>query len=214
MGIQNYHDIWHMMQNKNLQKSWDGDTLLLLEHYPVYTLGSQGGLEHLIKPTNIDIVHTDRGGSITYHGPGQLMIYPLIDMRHTAVRLSLWINTLEACLMDFMSPYIPHVHTIEHRRGVYVANKKIASIGLRIANGRSYHGACLNIACDLRPFDNINPCGYPEMSMTQWTEYHTIPENWYDQLEEIFCSHFKYTTVHRELTSVRVTPECQIAWPR
>jgi lipoyl(octanoyl) transferase len=212
-GIQPYHDVWQAMKNQNINPLWPGDRILMAEHHPVYTLGSSGGREHLLRETDIEIVSSDRGGSITYHGPGMLMIYPMINLRTTTIKLSQWIDTLEACFVDFLSRSIKNVHTIKDKRGVYVNHQKIASIGMRIAHGRTYHGICLNMSCDLSPFDNINPCGYPEMRMTQWIEHCDIPADWYSTFEHIFGSYFRYTSINREVKNVRLTEASKITWP-
>lgn len=213
-GIQPYNIMWELMRAKNKENPWSGDTIIFAEHPSVYTLGALGGREHLRAPTSIDIIPTDRGGSITYHGPGQLMIYPLMDMRPYASSIKKWMDTLEHSIISWLEPYIPHLHTIADRRGIYSNNKKLVSMGLRIANGRSYHGLCVNMDCDLTPFDNINPCGYADLMMTQWSTYSTVPDNWHLALENALCKSFNYTSIIREVQHVRVTPDCKITWPR
>lgn len=143
------------------------DELWLVEHPPVYTLGQAGKPEHLLRATDIPVIHIDRGGQITYHGPGQLVAYLLLDLRRRNLTVSALVRRIEQSAIDLLDSF----HIAGARRpgapGVYVEDAKIAALGLRIRNGRCYHGIALNVDMDLTPFDNINPCGYEGLRVTQ-----------------------------------------------
>lgn len=152
-------------QNRN---NTSEDWIWSLTHQPVYTLGqaAEQPKTNDISPS-IPIVRTDRGGQITYHGPGQLIVYPLIDLRRLDLKIQDWISMLETCIMQTLKLYGIEAHARREARGVYVGDDKIASIGLRVSKGCSYHGFALNVNMDLTPFDAINPCGYKGLKMTQ-----------------------------------------------
>lgn len=213
LGVQDYTQLWQAMRMKNKSAPWSGDELWITEHPSTYTLGSQGGEEHLLNPTSIPMIHTDRGGSITYHGPGQIVIYPLLNVRSHTPSVTALIDRLEHILHQWISSSIPSIHSIEGQRGLYIQDEKIASIGLRIANGKTYHGMSVNIDMDLSPFDNINPCGYPDLRMTQWVAHRTFPHLWHTELEKAFCQNFNYTSITREYHDARSTLS-EITWPR
>jgi lipoyl(octanoyl) transferase len=143
------------------------DEIWLLEHPPVFTLGMNGKAEHVLAAGDIPVVNIDRGGQVTYHGPGQLVVYPLLDLR----RLKLGVRDLVIALENAIVATVAHwgIKAIGKRDapGVYVDGKKLASIGLRIKRGCSYHGLALNVAMDLSPFKRINPCGYQGLEVTQ-----------------------------------------------
>lgn len=214
LGLQNYHAVWEAMRLKNKEQNWESDEFWLTEHPSVYTLGSQGGLENMrIKNPAIPIIETDRGGNITYHGPGQLVIYPLMQVRLHTNSIKTLMDTLEECLTHWIKPSIPEIYTIGDQRGLYVKEKKIASMGLRIANGRTYHGISVNVDMDLAAFDNINPCGYPDLRMTQWVEHASFPKTWFQALEQAVGHTFGYTSITREYHDARTT-HSEITWPR
>ncbi|MBK7899588.1 MAG: lipoyl(octanoyl) transferase LipB [Azonexus sp.] len=143
------------------------DELWIVEHPPVYTLGQAGKPEHILRDVGIPIVPIDRGGQVTYHGPGQVVIYILLDLTRRKLKVRELVNSIEQAVIDFLAD--SHV-TAERRDGapgVYVGEAKIAALGLRIRNGRSYHGVSLNVDMDLSPFAAINPCGYPGLKVIQ-----------------------------------------------
>ena len=212
LGLQDYEKVWQAMCIKNSEKVWTGDELWLTEHPSVYTLGSQGGLEHLLSPTTIPVIASDRGGSITYHGPGQLVIYPLFNLRSHTISVRNLINTLEQALAIWVRQYISTIHLISEQRGLFINGNKLISLGLRIANARTYHGMSVNISMDLKPFDNIHPCGYPGLKMTQWLDHCAFPKLWYESLEDAFCNNFNYTHKKRDLQYD--SNSNQITWPR
>jgi len=168
LGQQDYVSCWQAM--KNFTDARDAETLdeiWLLEHHPVFTQGQNGKAEHLLHPGNIPVVQTDRGGQITYHGPGQLMVYTLIDLKRKHLNVRELVSLLEKSVIDLLDAH--HVPAIARREapGVYVDHKKICSVGLRIRKGSAYHGLAFNIAMDLEPFTRINPCGFKSLEMTQ-----------------------------------------------
>ena len=168
LGRVEYEPTWRAMQRFNELRGEDtADELWFLEHPPVFTQGMNGRPEHLLAPGDIPVVAIDRGGQVTYHGPGQLVVYPLLDLR----RLGLGVRPL-VCALERAIAALAGRHGIDAagRRdapGVYVAGRKLASLGLRVRHGASYHGLALNVDMDLAPFRRINPCGYAGLEMTQ-----------------------------------------------
>ncbi len=146
------------------------DEIWLIEHDPVYTLGQAAKLEHIINPGSIPIEKTDRGGQVTYHGPGQLVVYPLLNLRRLDLNVRALVTLLEETIIDFLAHYSIHAQTKQGAPGVYVNAAKIASIGLRIRRGYCYHGIAFNIAMDLKPFLGINPCGFSQLAVTQLSD--------------------------------------------
>lgn len=168
LGIQDYSSIWQEMRQFTTHRSENTpDELWTLEHYPVYTQGQAGKPEHILNPRDIPIVQSDRGGQVTYHGPGQLIVYTLIDIERINMGVRTLVSHLEQSLISLLERYQIHANIQCGAPGVYVDGKKIASIGLRVKNGRTYHGIALNVCMDLTPFDGINPCGYQSLKMTQ-----------------------------------------------
>lgn len=143
------------------------DELWLLEHPPVYTLGRAGREAHLLDAGGIPVVRTDRGGQITYHGPGQLIAYTLIDLQRLGLGIRPFVNLLEQALIDLLAGLSIEAARRAGAPGVYVGPDKIAALGLRVRRGRSYHGLSLNVAMDLAPFGGIDPCGFPGLGVTQ-----------------------------------------------
>ncbi|BEV71321.1 lipoyl(octanoyl) transferase LipB [Paludibacterium sp. THUN1379] len=144
------------------------DEIWVLEHPPVYTLGLAGKTEHLLRSDlPIPVVRTDRGGQVTYHGPGQLVVYPLIDFKRMHIGVRELVRRLEQTVIDTLAEYDIRANGDVDAPGVYVAGAKVASLGLRIKNGAVYHGLSLNVDMDLTPFGWINPCGYPNLRVTQ-----------------------------------------------
>lgn len=144
------------------------DEIWLLEHHPVFTQGQNGKPEHLLDAGDIPVVKTDRGGQITYHGPGQLMVYTLIDLKRKKFTIRELVTHLEQSVISLLADYQIQAYAQCKAPGVYVAETKICSIGLRIRRGCAYHGIAFNVAMDLAPFDRINPCGFLGLKMTQF----------------------------------------------
>jgi lipoyl(octanoyl) transferase len=146
------------------------DEIWLIEHNPVYTLGLAGKLEHILNPGNIPIEKTDRGGQVTYHGPGQLVIYPLLNLRRLKLGIRELVTLLENTVIHLLANYSIHAEAKKDAPGVYVNSAKIASIGLRIRRGYCYHGLAFNVSMDLSPFTGINPCGISQLTITQLSD--------------------------------------------
>ncbi len=171
LGRQEYEPCWKAMQDFT-QNRTDAtpDEIWLLEHNPVFTQGQNGKPEHVLNSGNIPIIQTDRGGQVTYHGPGQLMVYTLIDLKRKKLNVRELVSVLEQSVIDFLAAYQITALAKREAPGVYVDHKKICSIGLRIKKGCSYHGIAFNVALDLEPFSRINPCGFTELQMAQFSE--------------------------------------------
>jgi lipoyl(octanoyl) transferase len=169
LGLIEYEPTWRAMQDFTAGRdAATPDELWVLQHPPVYTLGVAGKSEHLPRVENgIPVVRSDRGGQITYHGPGQLIVYLLLDMRRRGLSLRPLVRMMEQAVIDSLAAYGVAALGRDAAPGVYVGNAKIAALGLRIRNGCCYHGLALNVDMDLSPFDAINPCGYPGLEVTQ-----------------------------------------------
>ena len=168
LGQVDYGPTWHAMQRFTDTRGADTpDEIWLLEHSPVFTQGQAGKAEHVLFPGDIPVVQVDRGGQVTYHGPGQLVAYLLLDVRRSGIGVRELVSRIERSLIDLLASYGVNANAKPDAPGVYVDGAKIASLGLRIRNGRSFHGLALNVDMDLQPFQRINPCGYAGMAMTQ-----------------------------------------------
>jgi lipoyl(octanoyl) transferase len=168
LGLVEYLPTWRAMQDFTARRNADTeDELWLLQHPPVYTLGLNGKPEHLPQDTAIPVFKTDRGGQITYHGPGQIVAYLLLDMRRLSIGARGLVRRMEQSVIDLLEGYGISAQTRIDAPGVYVNGSKIAALGLRIRQGCCYHGLALNVDMDLLPFRAINPCGHPGMQVTQ-----------------------------------------------
>lgn len=173
LGEADYATTCAAMQEFTRTRSADAaDELWLCQHPPVFTLGLAGKPEHLLRDIGIPVVRTDRGGQITYHGPGQIVAYPLLDMRRRELKVRELVYRLEQAVIDTLAeaPLSIRAERKNGAPGVYVDGAKIAALGLRIKHGCSYHGVALNVAMDLTPFAAIDPCGYPGLAVTQLSE--------------------------------------------
>jgi len=171
LGLQDYAPIWQAMGRfTDARIAQTDDELWLVEHTPVFTLGQAGKPEHVLNAGNIPVLHVDRGGQVTYHGPGQIVLYPLLDLRRLGIGVRDYVSYIEQALIDTLE----HWNIIGQRHpgapGVYVGGAKIAALGIRIRRGCSFHGLALNVAMDLEPFSRINPCGYANLPVTQLTD--------------------------------------------
>jgi len=167
LGQVEYHQVWAQMRAFNEERrSETRDEIWFLEHEPVFTLGMNGRKEHLLAPGSIPVVQTDRGGQVTYHGPGQLVIYPLLDVRRLRLGVRELVQALENSVLGWLASRHVAAHARREAPGVYVGNCKLASIGLRIRRGCSYHGLAINVAMDREPFRRINPCGFAGLEVT------------------------------------------------
>jgi len=167
-GLLDYTDTWREMQAFTRQRtSGTTDEIWLLEHPPVFTLGRNGRDEYLLDPSGIPVIRVDRGGQVTYHGPGQLVVYALLDLRRRQLGVQSLVNRLEQAVIDLLADFGISAHRRERAPGVYVEDRKIAALGLRVSRGCSFHGLSLNVNMDLAPFTRIDPCGYRDLEVTQ-----------------------------------------------
>ena len=168
LGRAPYEPTWRAMQQfTDARGEHTDDELWLLEHERVFTLGMNGDRAHVLAAGDIPVVQIDRGGQVTYHGPGQLVVYPLIDMRRAALGVRELVTALERAVIDLAARHGIRAQCRDKAPGVYVDGRKLASVGLRIRRGGSYHGLALNVGMDLEPFTRINPCGHAGLEMTQ-----------------------------------------------
>ena len=168
LGCVDYEPTWRAMQRRT-DEATDAtpDEIWFLEHPPVFTMGMNAKAVHLLAPGDIPVVDIDRGGQVTYHGPGQLVVYPLLDLARLGLGVRALVEGIERAVVATLAQWDVEAHGKRDAPGVYVGERKIASVGLRIRRGRSYHGLALNVAMDLEPFARINPCGYAGLQMTQ-----------------------------------------------
>ena len=167
LGLHDYEPLWRDMQQfTETRSSLTPDEIWFTEHPPVFTLGLNASREHLLTPGDIPVIQVDRGGQVTYHGPGQLMVYPLIDLKRAGLGVRDLVTGLEQTVVDLLAEFDIEAASREDAPGVYVEGRKVASVGLRVRRGGSYHGMALNIDMDLEPFSRINPCGFSGLEVT------------------------------------------------
>lgn len=194
IGLQDYVKTWEEMKSFTENRNSDTpDEFWALEHNSVFTQGLSGKPEHILKETQIPIIQSDRGGQITYHAPGQLIIYCLIDIKRLGIGIKKIVSMIEQSLIEFLSTYDITAHTLKGAPGVYVNDSKIVALGLKVKQGRTYHGLSLNIDMDLSPYKLINPCGYSDLKVTQM-------RNLTDQILSI--SNIKYELLEHLINSV------------
>lgn len=200
LGLCEYEPVWHDMQTFTGQRDTaTQDELWLLEHQPVYTLGMNGKAEHVLAPGTIPVVSIDRGGQVTYHGPGQLVAYVMLDLRRLGIGIRGLVDILERSVIDWLSEQGISAQARRDAPGVYVDGAKIAALGLRVKRGCSYHGLAFNVDMDLEPFSRINPCGYEGLPVTQVKDlgvFRTVEEvgrGWLPYLASQLGFAFKYT---------------------
>ena len=170
-GLQPYYEVWQDMQRFTDRRTpATDDELWLLQHPPVYTLGKNGRPEHVPDPGDIPVIHSDRGGQVTYHGPGQLIVYTLLDLNRRGMGVRELVTRIENGVIELLGDYDIAANARKDAPGVYVAGRKIAALGLRVRRGCSFHGLALNVDMDLEPFARINPCGYEGLEVTQLSE--------------------------------------------
>ncbi len=172
LGRQPYEPVWQAMQSFTEHRTSDTpDEIWLLEHEPVFTLGRNGKKEHILDKTNIPIIEIDRGGQVTYHGPGQLIVYLMIDIKRHGLGVRKLVTLIEQSITDTLNEYQLNARAKKEAPGVYIGDAKIAALGLRIKKGCSFHGLSLNLNMDLTPFKQINPCGYKNLEVVQLSDY-------------------------------------------
>jgi lipoyl(octanoyl) transferase len=195
-ALQDYAATVAAMREWTEQRQPDtADEIWLLEHAPVFTLGLAGRREHLLAPGNIPVVQSDRGGQVTYHAPGQLVAYLLLDLRRTPLGIKRLVALLEHSVIELLAAFDLSASRREGAPGVYVADAKIAALGLRVRHGCTFHGLALNVALDLEPFTRINPCGYAGLRVTQLADLVTTPVSvasvgaaWASEFIELFSA--------------------------
>jgi len=171
LGLVDYEATWRSMQKFTDERDvGTDDEVWFLEHPPVFTLGLNGRREHVLAPGDIPVRQVDRGGQVTYHGPGQLVVYPLLDLKRLRIGIRELVAALENAVIELCAGFGIHAEARSDARGVYVEGRKLASIGLRIRRGCSYHGLALNVVNDLEPFSRINPCGYEGLQLVRLAE--------------------------------------------
>lgn len=170
LGLIDYGKAYDLMM-RHLKADEFTNEIWFLEHEPVFTLGTAADKKHILNSTSIPIFQSDRGGEVTYHGPGQLVVYFMLDLKKHSIGPKAFVRELQEIISQLLTTYSIKSNFIEGAPGVYVNEKKIASIGLRFSKGKSYHGISINVDMNLDPFSNINPCGYQNLSMTQISEY-------------------------------------------
>jgi len=193
LGRVSYQSTWQAMQDFTLSRDDQSlDEIWLLEHEAVFTQGQAGKAEHLLCPGDIPVVSADRGGQVTYHGPGQLVAYVLLDIRRLKSDVRKLVSALENSVVELLAQYNIAAAPRPDAPGVYIGDDKVCSLGLRIKRGCSYHGLALNVDMDLEPFRRINPCGYQGLHMTQLAERVVAPD-----MNEVkrrwikaFCNHY------------------------
>ena len=166
LGLLDYGGVWQSMKSHIREEDFKNE-IWFLEHTPVFALGTAADQKHILNAKGIPVIQSDRGGEVTYHGPGQLVIYFMIDVKRSKLGPKILVKTLQEFTKSLLKEYSIDSEFIDGAPGVYVNEKKIASIGLRISKGKTYHGISINVDMDLAPFSYINPCGYEGLKVTQ-----------------------------------------------
>lgn len=199
-----YESIWQAMQRFTDKRTEDTvDELWLAEHDPVFTLGQAAKSTHLLAPGDIRVVQIDRGGQVTYHGPGQLVAYPLLDLRRRGIGIRTLVDRLEQTIINTLAGYGIDGQRREGAPGVFVESRKIAALGLRVRRGCTFHGLALNVAMDLEPYARINPCGFPGLEMTQISALGG-PQEWKQVAMDLtanLCDVLSYRSYEKERAS-------------
>ncbi len=191
LGLRPYEQVWHDMQLFTDQRSeTTADELWLLQHSPVFTLGKNGRPDHILDAQDIPVIKSDRGGQVTYHGPGQVIVYTLLDLNRRHIGVRELVTRIENSVIDLLEDYDIRANARKDAPGVYVNDRKIAALGLRVRKGRSFHGLALNVDMDLEPFSRINPCGYQGLEVTQLSELADVAD--FKAVEKRLLSHLQH----------------------
>ena len=191
LGLQPYEQVWHDMQLFTNQRSeTTADELWLLQHSPVYTLGKNGKPDHILDALDIPVIKSDRGGQVTYHGPGQVIVYTLLDLNRRRIGVRELVTRIENSVIELLEDYDIRANARKDAPGVYVEGRKIAALGLRVRKGCSFHGLALNVDMDLEPFSRINPCGYQGLEVTQLSELADVAD--FNEVEKRLLSHLQH----------------------
>ncbi len=197
LGTQEYASVYKKMREFTSQRTATAaDEFWCLQHQPVFTLGANADIQHILSESKVAIVQSDRGGQVTYHGPGQVIIYLLIDLRRKSIGIKELVHRIEQSVVELLSNYHIKSEARADAHGVYIGDAKIASLGLRVSGGCSYHGVALNVDMDLTPFSQINPCGFPGLAVTQLKDYgvESSCQQIYTELTMQLCRHLQYNT--------------------
>lgn len=193
LGKVDYLDTWQQMQAFTDSRTADTpDELWFLQHDPVFTLGKNGKTEHVLNPADIPVINSDRGGQVTYHGPGQLVVYTLLDIKRLNTGVRDLVTLIEQAIIELLADYHVVANARRDAPGVYVNDAKIAALGLRVRKGCCFHGLAFNVNMDLEPFSRINPCGYEGLEVTQLNDlvsgvqYEAVVENLQQRLMDKF----------------------------
>jgi lipoyl(octanoyl) transferase len=195
LGEVDYQNTWQKMQDFTDTRQADtADELWLLQHPPVYTLGKNGKPEHVLNAADIPVINSDRGGQVTYHGPGHIVVYTLLDLNRLKIGVRQLVTVLEQSIIDLLADYGVASNARRDAPGVYVNDAKIAALGLRVRRGCSFHGLALNVDMDLEPFARINPCGYEGLEVTQLKNFIADIEikDVSDDLQQILLKNLNY----------------------
>ena len=191
LGLQPYEQVWQDMQLFTDQRSeTTADELWLLQHSQVYTLGKNGKPDHILDAQDIPVIKSDRGGQVTYHGPGQVIVYTLLDLNRRHIGVRELVTRIENSVIDLLEDYDIRANARKDAPGVYVDDRKIAALGLRVRKGCSFHGLALNVDMDLEPFSRINPCGYQGLEVTQLSELADVAD--FNEVEKRLLSHLQH----------------------
>lgn len=186
-GLTDYVQTWECMRSfTDDRDESSADELWLTEHHPVYTLGQSGKTEAFLLEPDIPIVHSDRGGRVTYHGPGQIVGYVMVDLKRAGLSVHAFVELLEESMIATLADYGVHAERLKGNPGVYANGRKIGSLGLRVRRGCTFHGISLNVDMNLEPFDAIDPCGIPGMNVTQLSEFNANVQ--FDEVAEKFAT--------------------------
>jgi lipoyl(octanoyl) transferase len=199
LGRADYQPVWHAMQEFTDQRTEETvDELWLVEHPPVFTQGQAGKSEHVLAPGDIPVVQVDRGGQVTFHGPGQIVAYTLIDIRRRRLGVRQLVTSIEQVIIETLRNYGVEAERVAGAPGIYVAGAKIAALGLRVRRGRTFHGLALNVDMDLEPFQRINPCGFEGLEVTQLVSFAEVTMR---EVEQVLINHIaqqlNYNTIER-----------------
>ncbi len=195
LGIADYEPVWREMQAfTDTRDEQTPDQLWLVQHPPVFTQGQAGKAEHVLAPGDIPVVQVDRGGQVTYHGPGQIVAYPLIDIRRKGIGVREFVNRIEESIIGVLALHGVQGQRVEGAPGIYVDGNKVASLGLRVRRGCTFHGLAFNIDMDLEPFQRINPCGFAGLQVTQLSDLAVVTlEQAEQELVESLARQLRYS---------------------
>jgi lipoyl(octanoyl) transferase len=205
LGVADYEPIWREMQAfTDSRDTHTPDQLWLVQHPPVFTQGQAGKAEHVLAPGNIPVIQVDRGGQVTYHGPGQIVAYPLVDIRRLGLGVREFVNRIEESIISVLSHFGVTGQRVAGAPGIYVDGDKVASLGLRVRRGCTFHGLAFNIDMDLEPFQRINPCGYAGLQVTQLSDLAPVT---FSQAEDVLVESLAQQLGYSEIDELAMQQE-------